>query len=512
MSGGFHITTDVLVIGGGMAGAWAAIGARRAGASVVLVEKGWLGTSGVTATAGPGHWWVAPADRPAAISRRLAQSGGLNEADWMARILDTTWNSLPGLSDVYDFPRDDAGVPRYRALRGPEYMRALRRRLQGIGVRIIDHAAAQQLLRHADGAVAGASGVRTSGGAGWQVDAGAVVLATGGTAFRSRLLGSWNNTGDGYLMAAEAGADLSGMEFTAVYCVAPARTTLTRSMSFAFATYYDETGRVLPIGGPDITRPLAQALLRGPVFADLSRTPADIRDRVPTISPNFVLPFHRWGIDPYRQRFEVTLHGEGTIRGIGGIVVETADCATAVPGLFAAGDAATRERVAGAISGGGNINSAWALSSGLWSGEGAARIAARSPRRGGGRRVGRAGLAGGRGIDRAAILAQVQDAMLRYDKVLFREEKALRASLATLDTAWTAVCEAAPDPATRELAAMIATARWTLTAALARRESRGIHQRTDFPGADPALARRIRVRGLDRPEAAPEALPAEQTA
>lgn len=52
MSGGsFHLTADVLVIGGGMAGAWAAIGARRAGASVVLVEKGWLGTSGVTAMA-----------------------------------------------------------------------------------------------------------------------------------------------------------------------------------------------------------------------------------------------------------------------------------------------------------------------------------------------------------------------------------------------------------------------------------------------------------------------------
>ncbi len=47
--------TDVLVIGGGLAGAWAAIGAVRSGASVVLVDKGYFGASGVTATAGPGH-------------------------------------------------------------------------------------------------------------------------------------------------------------------------------------------------------------------------------------------------------------------------------------------------------------------------------------------------------------------------------------------------------------------------------------------------------------------------
>lgn len=347
------LETDVLVIGGGMAGAWAAIGARRAGARVVLAEKGYLGTSGVTATAGPGHWWVPPAGRAEAIARRRARSGGLDDPAWMERIIETTWENLPTLADVYEFPTDEAGRPQYRAMRGPEYMRALRRRLEGLGVTLLDHAPARQLLRHGDGAIGGATGDRR--GDPWRIAAGAVVMATGGTAFRSRLLGSRNNTGDGYLMAAEAGAGLSGMEFTAVYCPAPARTAMTRSMSFAFASYYDEEGRPLPIGGPEITRPLAEALMRGRVFCDLSRTPEDIRRRVPTISPNFMLSFRRWGLDPYRDRFEVTLHGEGTIRGIGGLVIAGPDCRTEVPGLFAAGDAATRELVAGAISGGGNI-------------------------------------------------------------------------------------------------------------------------------------------------------------
>jgi L-aspartate oxidase len=47
---------DVLVIGGGLSGAWSAIGAARAGAQVILVDKGYVGTSGVAAAAGPGHW------------------------------------------------------------------------------------------------------------------------------------------------------------------------------------------------------------------------------------------------------------------------------------------------------------------------------------------------------------------------------------------------------------------------------------------------------------------------
>ena len=50
----FHATAigleaDVLVIGGGPAGAWAAISAAAKGARVVLADKGFCGTSGATA-------------------------------------------------------------------------------------------------------------------------------------------------------------------------------------------------------------------------------------------------------------------------------------------------------------------------------------------------------------------------------------------------------------------------------------------------------------------------------
>src|SRR4249919_1902911 len=116
------LAADVLVVGGGLAGGWAATTAARAGASVVLVEKGYFGTSGVTATAGPGHWWVPPdrALRQAAIDERMGRAFGLADPDWMARILETTWDMLPGLSPHYAFPLDHRGEKYYRGLRGPE--------------------------------------------------------------------------------------------------------------------------------------------------------------------------------------------------------------------------------------------------------------------------------------------------------------------------------------------------------------------------------------------------------
>jgi succinate dehydrogenase/fumarate reductase flavoprotein subunit len=73
--------------------------------------------------------------------------------------------------------------------------------------------------------------VRRQLGTTWVCRAGAVVIATGGCAFLSRLLGCHTNTGDGYLMGVEAGAELSGMEFSNSYTTAPANSTMTRSMS-----------------------------------------------------------------------------------------------------------------------------------------------------------------------------------------------------------------------------------------------------------------------------------------
>src|SRR5271155_4949927 len=112
---GESFEADLLVIGGGIAGTWAAVAAAREGARVILADKGYCGASGVAATAGPGHWWVPPdpALREQAIARKLATGGGLADPDWIARILDMTWRTLPTLAPYYFFPKDETGVTQY---------------------------------------------------------------------------------------------------------------------------------------------------------------------------------------------------------------------------------------------------------------------------------------------------------------------------------------------------------------------------------------------------------------
>lgn len=504
------LTADVLVIGGGMAGAWAAISAARAGARVILVDKGHCGTSGVTAAAGPGHWWVPPGAREQAVGQRVAAGLGLGEAAWMHAIIDETWRTLPTLASHYAFGIDDDGETNYRAVRGPEYMRALRTLVRESGVTILDHSPVLELLARGDGTIGGARGLRRQdGNRPYQIAAGATVLAAGGTSFLSHLLGSRTNTGDGYLLAAEAGADLSGMEFTAAYTIAPAHSTMTRSMAYAFATYYDADGRELDLPfGPQQTIGLARALLAGPVFCSLHRLPSDIKARLHTISPNVPLVFDRWGIDPWRDRFEVALHNDGTIRGLGGVRVDDVDGRTSVPGLFVAGDNGSREKVAGAISGGGNINSAWALTSGVRAGQAAARLSRSigakastlTP-------LGQAGLRPHlrtRALDHDAIRAGVRAEMHPFDKTLFRKESTLAASQRALDGLWREISDHAGGDVmrSRETAALVATARWSVATARRRTESRGLHRRIDHPGLDPSLAVRLVSRGLDRVEIA----------
>ena len=63
--------------------------------------------------------------------------------------------------------------------------------------------------------------------------------------------------------------------------------------------------------------------------------------------PNFFLPFDKAGIDPFTDLFEIRLVLEGTVRGTGGLALAGDGCETTVPGLYAAGDVATRELVTG---------------------------------------------------------------------------------------------------------------------------------------------------------------------
>jgi glycine/D-amino acid oxidase-like deaminating enzyme len=69
------LEADVLVIGGGPAGAWAAYNAAAQGGRVVLVDKGYCGSSGATASSGTTVWYApSTEERENAIATREALS------------------------------------------------------------------------------------------------------------------------------------------------------------------------------------------------------------------------------------------------------------------------------------------------------------------------------------------------------------------------------------------------------------------------------------------------------
>jgi succinate dehydrogenase/fumarate reductase flavoprotein subunit len=512
-------TADVLVLGGGPAGAWAALAAAERGAKVVLAEKGFVGTGGATAAGNTGANYFAPgtAGRAAAVKRRLELAQGLADEARIESVLDEAYRRLNALADWgYPFPNDEDGRPYRASLRGPDYLRFMRGRLRRAGVAILDQSPALELLV-GDSVVCGASGIDRLTAKPWTVHAGAVVVATGGCAFLSKALGTNGLTGDGLLLAAEAGASLSGMELNGQYGITPTSCGVTKGLLYFWATFSDRDGNELKREGDRYTF-IARHLLNGPIYAVIDKASPRMQESLRRGQPNMFLPFDRRGIDPFKQKFEVTLRYEGTVRGVGGLAIDET-CATTVPGLFAAGDAASREQLTGAATGGGGPNATWAIASGMWSGQSAAEFA----RRIGHSRGCRAAPVGGAGlrpsdradpaISAADLIAAVQNEILPLDKTFYRTEPALCAAQTQLDSAWRAArAYLHARPATpaeivraRETAAMIATARWLVASSLARRETRGLNRRLDFPDKDTALALHFRSGGLDQVWVRPQA-------
>lgn len=501
------IVADVLVIGGGPAGCWAALSALEAGAKVVLVEKGYVGTSGATAAGNSSIIDTRPSsqEREKAIAARESRGMGLVDGALVDRVLDEVHFQLDRLSIWrYGFPTIEDGSSYRGSMRGVDYLRFLRQKLIKGGATILDQSPATELLVH-DGAAAGARGVRRVGGEPWQVRSGAVVIASGGCAFHSGAIGTRNLTGDGYLMAAEAGARMSGMDFSGQYGICPVGASVTKGIIYFWATFYDEAGNKLDAKG-DRQDIVARGRQNGRVFAILDKA----NDRVQSGmrgQANVFMPFDRQGINPFTERFEVDLLYEGTVRGTGGLLIGD-DTATDIPGLFAAGDAASRESMAGATSGGGGPNSSWALATGVWSGAAATTFAkalgvthAARPA------VSLANRHFGHGRDIAAVRTGIQREILPLDRSFFRSGTQLDASAKALETSWTDALahQGAADYATaREILAMAATARWMVASSRHRGETRGIHRRTDLPRTDPAQARRIVSGGLDQVWAQPQ--------
>ncbi|MBN1161036.1 MAG: FAD-binding protein [Dehalococcoidales bacterium] len=267
--------TDVLVIGGGIAGCWAAISAARKGVRVALVEKGDTVRSGA---GGPGcdHWCNAPANPlsnvdPDEWAQHMAEapySNGIGtqiqcREDWDTllemeqmggKIRDTkdeyvgargrdektklmisprytrVHSYIPGMQKPVTFKSNPEGKLNNVVIRvwGSTFKPILKRECKRLGVKIFDRVMVTSLLteKGVQGArVIGATGFNNRTGEFMVFKSKAAVLATAGNwslfllntelagynTFRSR-----TTTGDGTAMAWRAGAALTVMERTGI--------------------------------------------------------------------------------------------------------------------------------------------------------------------------------------------------------------------------------------------------------------------------------------------------------
>ncbi|WP_181719333.1 FAD-dependent oxidoreductase [Nocardia gipuzkoensis] len=498
-----ELETDVLVIGGGPAGTWAAVSAAAAGATVVLVDKARCGSSGPTAHGVISLWHIPPGPaREEAVRRAHAHGGGLGDPELMHRVLEETYQRIEQVARWgYRIATDPAAPAARRIyLDGAGYLRRMRRGVREAGVRVLDHHPVLQLLVDRDGVVAGATGLRNEDGfERWTVRAGAVVVATGGCAFLSGGAGTDVDTGDGLLFAAEAGAELSGMEFSCAYSLLPqghAATAALRGLGLRFATLYDESGAELPGHRSAALAAIADGRR---VFAALEDGQAAVRARPA-----------RQGIADRVQRVPLRAVLDGTVRGTGGLRVTGPECATTVAGLFAAGDVVSRESVTGAVSGGDGLGGAWAMASGVWAGTGAARFARTADRRAPAHAVPGAGLNAVARIDPRAVIGLVQEHTLPLRRSYWRSAGSLRDSIGELDGMWPGAefdlgGRGVDLLRARQAAALLAVARWTKYSALTRAESRGMHRRTDHPGAADSWRVRLTSGGVRSVWVRPEA-------
>lgn len=505
------LEADVLVVGGSLAGCWTALAARAAGAKVVLVEKGWTGTAGVVAAANVGGYSVAPdaasAERRRIVEARHDAAEGLDDLVHVERVYaeaHRAYAALEALGFRWD-ARANAGA-RFGRFIGPYTLHVLRGALERAGVRLLDHAPALELLAH-DGAVAGAAGIERKTGRTWAVRAGAVVLATGATAFLSGAMGTHGVVGDGYLLAGEAGATFSGLEFSTLYGFAPKGSPSTKGWWTNSASWFDAAGR--PLGaasGRGGMAEIARAVLEtGGIQAIIDRGPDGFEAFSRLNHPNTFQYFDRLGIDPFRQRFAVEMIYEGHIRAVGGVVVDDA-CSTGIAGLYAAGDLTDRSRLTGAAMCGAGPAVAWCFASGEWAGRAAAQHArTRTDRPARLEALGRVGLRFGTGGRNRPdeVRTAVRSEILPLEKTCFKTTASLERSRTTLDSLWDRSAagfrtQTADDVLkAREAAALVAAARLQTVASLVRKESRGLHRLEDHPVSEGRMARPVLLSGLD---------------
>jgi aspartate oxidase len=523
------LDSDVVVIGGSLAGLRAAIAAAEAGARVVLLCRGTAGSSGSAVVASNDLAGVLPEcedDSSGTFLADLTTSGhGIADPALAAVLAEEAGLRIRELSRFGIGLLATAGRP--DLVRVPGHSRArgvrveplpnrppglaltlpLRQVAERLGVRILNRCPTIELWCDA-GEVRGAFGVDLSRRVPLAVAADSVVLATGGGAYLYLRTNAPNDVaGEGYALAARVGAELRDMEFVQFHSTRmdePIRRMLTEGLmddgavlrnrdGESFMSRYHPEGTMAP---RDIRcRAIYEEIqsgrgVDGYVYLDCSTVPADrLRLRHAALAEQL----RAAGVDFPREPLRVSPAAHFFM---GGVAIDTSG-GTTVPGLYACGE------VAGGVHGANRLGSTAYSEALVFGARAGAAAAVRARGQAAARRrrgtvprftVSRAGSATG-GEPRWAELRQLRWAELRqlmWDHVGVRRSAAglacaqaklaeLRGVLPGASVGWHEIARAAAF----ELALLSSEA--VTRAALERQESRGAHWRVDFPETFPGF-------------------------
>jgi len=223
-----NLKADVLVIGTGGAGLRAAIEAKNMGTNVLVVSKGGF-PSGCTAIAMGAMLCAFDAeDNPNRHFEDTLKGGDyLNNSNLVRLLVDHARERTADLerygttfdkeADHYKlFPFTGSSFPRGVLANEPYqggYIRGLVNEVKRLGINVLENVQIVDLVKEKN-EIAGAIGLALETGTLLIINAQAIILATGGAGNLYRLTTNPPDlTGDGYALAYKAGARLSDMEF-----------------------------------------------------------------------------------------------------------------------------------------------------------------------------------------------------------------------------------------------------------------------------------------------------------
>jgi succinate dehydrogenase/fumarate reductase flavoprotein subunit len=504
------IETEVLVIGGAIAGGIAAIKAREQGRDVLIVDKAYFGKSGasISPPAGMGCWnpeWGVPLET---IMDALNRDGEyINHREWCEIITKESWAIHQDLAS-WGIPFDPY-TPEMAKMICPPYTNVpipfrgippfIRKQAVKLGVRTMDRIMVTDLLVQ-DGQVAGAVGFSIDSGDFYIFKAKATVLTAGGNSFKPAGFPIHMLTGDAEAMAYRAGAEIASKEFC---CTTHPTRLATPSALFAmkhvgpvpFMNIYQASGERASWSGnsdvntePDLNLEFLAHEGKTPLYCDL--------DGMPEMIKQFMR--HRFPISEMWGKAELAggaCTGYGNV-GTGGIWVTDTHCSTSLPGLYTAGDCAGARHNGALIVnvGGGTVGVAvMGKRAGLAAAEYANSAKSREPS---GDDIANlkgklyASLERKSGYKPRWVTQLLQNTMIPYFVSYIKHEARLKAALTTVGFLRDHLVPAmyAGDPhelkLVRETANMVLTAEMVLKSSLFRTESRGCHYREDFPRRD----------------------------